>query len=195
MRSLNLLAASLILSACTAAPRPAVVTPRPIVVPPPAPLPPAPPRDWKDRRFSNGSWTLEQQPDGLAAWFGRAGHNPDFRVTCISARRMIGFARAGSLPELMTTSMVLASTDGSKAYTTTNSSGTPAYILSETAAADRQLDSLAFSRGRILVAVAGTEDLVLPSWPEFARVVETCRTADASATALPQPPESDAKIN
>ena len=40
---------------------------------------------------------------------------------------------------------------------------------------DPLLDSLAFSRGRLGVTVAGSPSLVVPAWPEVARVVEDCR--------------------
>ena len=43
------------------------------------------------------------------------------------------------------------------------------------AASDPLFDQIVFSRGRFLVRVAGGGDLVLPSWPEPARVIEDCR--------------------
>jgi hypothetical protein len=36
-------------------------------------------------------------------------------------------------------------------------------------------DQIVFSRGRFLVRVAGGGDLVLPTWPEPARLIEECR--------------------
>jgi hypothetical protein len=41
-------------------------------------------------------------------------------------------------------------------------------------ARDSLLDAMAFSRGRFVLQ-AGTADLVLPAWPEVARVIEDCR--------------------
>jgi hypothetical protein len=41
-------------------------------------------------------------------------------------------------------------------------------------ARDTLLDAMAFSRGRFVLQ-AGTTDLVLPPWPEIARVIEDCR--------------------
>jgi hypothetical protein len=40
---------------------------------------------------------------------------------------------------------------------------------------DRLLDAMVFSRGRFTVEVPGTPMLVIPAWPEPARVVEDCR--------------------
>jgi hypothetical protein len=34
---------------------------------------------------------------------------------------------------------------------------------------------MAFSRGRFLVTVEGGASLVVPAWPELARVIEDCR--------------------
>jgi hypothetical protein len=42
-------------------------------------------------------------------------------------------------------------------------------------ATDRLLDEIAFSRGRFTVELPGTPMLIIPAWPEPARVVEDCR--------------------
>jgi hypothetical protein len=43
------------------------------------------------------------------------------------------------------------------------------------AATDPLLDAIAFSRGRFAVEAPGLPTLILPTWPEPARVVEECR--------------------
>lgn len=43
------------------------------------------------------------------------------------------------------------------------------------AANDALLDAIIFSRGKFLVAAADVPDLMLPPWPEIARVIEDCR--------------------
>lgn len=197
MRRMFLMSASLGLSACATVPQPVVVQPKPIIAPVRPPASPRPaPRDWRDRAFSAGGWTLAQEADGMVARFGRTGAESDFIIACVGPTRTIRFGRAGSLPELITSKMTLSSTEISKSYDAANSKGLPPNIWSETQASDPQLDALAFSRGRFLVSVIGTDDLVIPSWPEFAYVVEDCRTAGATgSTAKPQPVKSDAKIN
>jgi hypothetical protein len=42
-------------------------------------------------------------------------------------------------------------------------------------ASDPLLEQMAFSRGRFLVTVEGGPSLVVPAWPELARVIEDCR--------------------
>jgi hypothetical protein len=50
------------------------------------------------------------------------------------------------------------------------------YAAASLQANDSFLDAIAFSRGRIMVEMAGTPDLIIPAWPEPARVVEDCRS-------------------
>jgi hypothetical protein len=56
---------------------------------------------------------------------------------------------------------------------TTDASATPYASLN---ALDSLLDSIVFSRGRFTVEVPGLPMLVIPTWPEPARVVEECRS-------------------
>jgi hypothetical protein len=37
------------------------------------------------------------------------------------------------------------------------------------------LDKLAYSLGRTMIEASGTPTLILPAWPEVARVIEDCR--------------------
>ena len=50
-----------------------------------------------------------------------------------------------------------------------------ARLTIQLAATDPLLDALAFSHGRFAVYVPGSPALVLPAWPEVARVIEDCR--------------------
>jgi hypothetical protein len=54
--------------------------------------------------------------------------------------------------------------------------GQPPQPFAAVAANDRLLDAMVFSRGRFTVEVPGTPMLVIPAWPEPARVVEDCRS-------------------
>ena len=177
-------------------PRPAPPPVAPIAasapqLPPPALLA----ADWRDRPFTAGIWSLGGDDRASVAQFGLPGASPDFLIRCVTASKSIYLSRAGTLHEGGVPAITLASTETAKTYHAANSRGAPTYIWSETPANDPQLDLLAFSRGRILVSIAGMDDLVLPSWPEFARIVEDCRGEEKSALpARPQPSQSDAKI-
>jgi len=48
-------------------------------------------------------------------------------------------------------------------------------VAATLASSDPLLDQIAFSRGRFLVQAEGQGDLVVPSWPEPARVIDECR--------------------
>jgi hypothetical protein len=44
------------------------------------------------------------------------------------------------------------------------------------AANDPLLDAMVFSRGRFSIEVTGLPRLIIPTWPEPARVIEDCRS-------------------
>ena len=72
--------------------------------------------------------------------------------------------------------MVIRATTGSAQYPLANAGGQPAQVAATLSPLDQILDKVVFSRGRFVVDVAGAPSpLVIPTWPEFARVVEDCR--------------------
>jgi len=116
-------------------------------------------------------------------------------MRCMTATKGVYLSRAGAPAQGRAAVIRLASTETSKNYSASVSTGLPPYVWTETPGSDPQLDLVAFSRGRILVSVPGMDDLVMPSWPEFARVVEDCRGENKPAfPGTPQPSQSDAKI-
>jgi hypothetical protein len=172
MRALRLLLlAPLAVSACVAPPAP---PPAPRPVPQPAPQPPsptAPAVDWADRTPASGLWTYSQDARGSIAMYGQAGGDALFTLRCDRTGRRIYASRPGTVAARMT----LRSTNGARAYAALPTGGTPPYVAATLAPTDPQLDAMAFSRGRILIGLDGADDLILPIWPEFTRVVEDCR--------------------
>jgi hypothetical protein len=71
--------------------------------------------------------------------------------------------------------MTLRATNGARAYAATPIVGAIPAVAAELSPTDPQLDALAFSRGRFLVGLSGSADVIVPSWPEVARVIEDCR--------------------
>jgi hypothetical protein len=163
------LAACLILLAGAAGcvPRGAPPAPQPAPPPPaPPPAPPAPapaPIAWEDGPLAAGDWSYSAAGTAPQAGFGAPGAML-FALRCAAEQR-IGIVRFGAAngPIAIVTSfgerILPASTDGQAA------------VLP---ASDPLFDQIAFSRGRFLVRSAGG-DLVLPSWPEPARLIEDCR--------------------
>ena len=122
-----------------------------------------------------GDWAFRQDARGSVALFGKAGADADFLIRCVTGTKQIYLSRAGAFPAGETGQMTIRASDAVKSYAITNNGDTPPYVSAETPAGDPQLDAIAFSRGRFLVSVKGANDLVIPAWPEFARVIEDCR--------------------
>ncbi len=141
-----------------------VATPPPVAATPA--LPAAPPQqDWRDVSLTPGRWTWQGSPGTLSSSrFGLAGQAAAFSVRCDFATRTVVLTAPGATAAAMTL---------------TTSFGTFALPASagaaELGARDARLDRIAFSRGRFLVDMPGRPQLVLPAWPEVARVIEDCR--------------------
>ena len=150
------MAAAALLAACATKPVPAPSAPPPVRQAPPAAAAPSPvetgAEDWRDRPLTPGDWSYDP-----AAGEARYG---DFSLRCDSGRRQVTLSRAGASGPIR-----LRTTYGEHVLT----SG------AALAAADPRLDEIAFSRGRFLIETQGMASLVLPAWPEPARVVEDCR--------------------
>ncbi len=147
--------------------------------PPPVAAKPAPPppqaANWEDWPITPGDWTYARDARGSVARFGRAGADADLVVRCTSEGRRIFVSRPGRFAEGETGKLTLRASTALQSYPLANSNETPPYVAAELTATDRHLDALAFSRGRFLVQAKGAADLVIPAWPELARVVEDCR--------------------
>jgi hypothetical protein len=148
-------------------PAPPQQQPRPPQPQPARPLPPPPPiADWRDVPLTPGGWVYRAEGAGPSAAFGQAAGGPAFTVRCDRAGRQVLLARGGGGPgnaitiRTSTLSRSLALSGGSAALP----------------ARDPLLDAIAFSRGRFTVEQAGLPMLVVPSWPEPARVIEDCRS-------------------
>ena len=71
--------------------------------------------------------------------------------------------------------MTIRTSYGARNFPLSVSPDYPGHVFVPMAANDPFLDSLVFSRGRFSVEVPGTPTLILPAWPEPARVIEGCR--------------------
>ena len=142
------------------APAPA---PRP-VPPPPAPVPP--PVDWDIAPLSPGDWHYSAAGGPPSATFG--SERMGLLVAC-PQRGTISFAALGTFGH----ALVIRTSFGVRRLAV--ETGHLATTGIELPASDPLFDQMAFSRGRFLVTVEGGGSLVVPAWPEFARVVEECR--------------------
>ncbi len=166
--------ATLLLMACAtipAPPRPSAPVARPSA--PPSIAPPI--ANWEDRRAAPGDWVYRPEPRGGLALFGRHQGPADLVVACDRPSGRILLSRFGLMPSGLAAQMIVRATDASRSYPAQASMALPGYISAELAAKDPMLDAMVHSRGAFLISVAGTEDLIVPTWAEFARVVEECR--------------------
>jgi len=156
--------AAALLTSCASkpapAPAPVAAAPGPIAqivisTPEPPPF-----EDWRDRPLTPGDWTYAAVAGGSEARFGPEGEAAGLTMRCDTARRQIVLVRetAAGVLEVQTTfgQRVLAA-------------------ATELAAGDPLLDEIAFSRGRFMVGTPGRSLLIVPAWPEPARVIEDCR--------------------
>jgi hypothetical protein len=159
----------LALSACVPraappAPLPAPA-PRPAPLPPPAPAP-APAADWATGPLSPGDWRYRLEAGVPNAAFGGPGYEPSLAIACMPGQ--ISVVLTGAEGD----AIVVRTSFGQRRLPALHDRRQTAVTIP---ASDPLLDQIAFSRGRFLVAVEGGPSLVVPAWPEFARVVEDCR--------------------
>jgi hypothetical protein len=146
------MAGAALLSACASERVPAPAAPVPQAPAVAAPPVEAGAGDWRDQPLTPGDWSYDPGA-GEARYAG-------FSLSCDSARRQVVLGRAGASGPLR-----LRTSYGEHVLA-------PGTALP---ADDPRLDELAFSRGRFTVDSRGTTTLILPAWPEPARVVEDCR--------------------
>jgi hypothetical protein len=123
-------------------------------------------RAWIDAPLSPGDWRYEAGP-AARAWFGPPGQ-PSFSVRCEGRQIVLSRAGAGS-----GSTMLVRASNGARSLTARAAGGATEAILP---ASDPFLDTMLFSRGRFAVEAPGLPRLIVPAWPEPARVVEDCRS-------------------
>jgi hypothetical protein len=93
-------------------------------------------------------------------------------VRCERARSQVSLWREGTTSG---NTMTVRTSAGARNLPLSISAQPLAGVWAALPTGDRLLDEIAFSRGRFTIEVPGTQMLVIPSWPEPARVVEDCR--------------------
>jgi hypothetical protein len=147
---------------------------QPVQQPVRQPAIPVPPRveDWRDLPLTPGAWFYSSPADGSQALFGPANSEAYFIVRCDRAKRQIVLSREGVTSGNM---MTVRTTSAARNFPLSVQTEPLQYVFATTGASDRFLDEIAFSRGRFTIQVPGMPMLVLPAWPEPARVIEDCR--------------------
>lgn len=165
----------LALSGCAVVPSaPPPPTPAPQISPVPPPPAPKPVLDWTNAPLTPGDWTYQALTAGSIARFGPIGGPTLLSLRCDLRYRRIILARAGasaspSLPVTVQTSY------GALGWYGTPVTAQGQWIEVSRVGSDPGFDWMAFSRGRLAVEVQGMARLIVPAWPEIARVIEDCR--------------------
>ena len=126
-----------------------------------------------------GNWAYTATADGSEATFANPSALPQLSIRCVKATRRVSIAKPATVAApfmFVWTSSAVRSVPASFNPLTNR-------ISVDVTSNDPLLDALAFSRGRIGVIVAQSAaspaqsvQLVVPAWPEIARVVEDCRS-------------------
>jgi len=159
------------LSACVPRAEPPPPMPPPPAAPrpaPPAPPPAPPPADWSVAPLSPGDWHYRPYGGATMAAFEDPAGSAIFALRCDPGGDLV-LIRAFAPPAAAIT---IRTSYGERALA---SRGNEPQAIATVAASDPLLDQIAFSRGRFLVQASGVPDLILPAWPEPARVIEDCR--------------------
>lgn len=120
---------------------------------------------WADAPLTPGRWTYGRAGSGRpTARYGSG--DQAFQVECAAPGR-IALSRNGG-----GSSLTVRTSSTQRAVTGLSGGGR---VVVQLPAADPLLDAMAFSRGRFAVQSADGPPLVIPAWPELARVVEDCR--------------------
>lgn len=174
-------ALSVVALTSSCAPRPEA-GPQPIParpeVPVTAPAPPQPgpasaaEQDWSLLPLTSGDWTYSGEPGGSQADFGSPGERL-FTMRCDFASRQILLSRQASRAG---SRLTIRTTYGPRERGLSAQAGSafpPAAVFQSS---DPFLDGIAYSRGRFSIEAPGLATLVIPAWPETARVIEECRS-------------------
>lgn len=137
----------------------------------PPPPPPPPPTDWSLLPLTPGGWVYRNEGGVSQALFGPAGGEAAFVVRCERAANRITLIRTGAAAGALLT---LRTSYRARNFPAARHAA-PAGLAATLPATDSYLDGIAFSRGRFTVEAAGAPMLVIPAWPEPARVIEDCR--------------------
>jgi hypothetical protein len=117
-----------------------------------------------------GRWTFAPTAAGSEATFATSSGQPQLTIQCTRATRRIALIKPGAASP-----SIWVWTSSQKKSLPATYDAAAARVRAELPAFDSLLDAIAFSRGRFGVSVTGSPVLVLPAWPEVARVIDDCR--------------------
>ncbi|MGZ2411743.1 hypothetical protein ACUXST_001140 [Sphingomonas sp. F9_3S_D5_B_2] len=118
-----------------------------------------------------GRWTSSVTADGSEATFVDSAGRPQLTLHCRRAARTVTIARPAGAPA----ASLMVWTSATARNLPSSFNPATGRVNAQISAYDSILDALAFSRGRVAVALGSLPALVAPAWPEIAHLVEDCR--------------------
>ena len=118
-----------------------------------------------------GSWTYAAATDGSDATFASETGAVQLSLHCTRATRRVSITKPASISAPM---MDVWTSGAARSVPVTFNAAT-ARLSADLGAYDNLLDGMANSRGRIAFTVGSQPPIVVPAWPEVARVIEDCR--------------------
>lgn len=134
--------------------------------------PAAPIADYSLAQPVGGTWSYSAIADGSEARFTGPTGTVQLALRCARSVRRVTISKAAPAPS---PSLFVWTSNASRTVAAPGFDAAAGRLNVQLAASDGLLDALAFSRGRIAVGAGTARALVVPPWPELARVVEDCR--------------------
>jgi hypothetical protein len=118
-----------------------------------------------------GDWAYATTADGSEATFSNSSGQPQLTIRCTRSTRRVSLLKAAATAA----PFLWVWTSSLKKSLPATYDATSARVSSGLQAYDPLLDAIAASRGRIGFSSSELAALVVPPWPEVARVIEDCR--------------------
>jgi hypothetical protein len=118
-----------------------------------------------------GNWTYVPTADGSEARFTDTSANTQLIIHCTRATRRVSISK----PAATAAPNMSIWTSSERRDVPSSFNPATAHLQIALQASDTLLDAISTSRGRIGITVGTQPALVVPAWPELARVVEDCR--------------------
>lgn len=139
---------------------------------PPTPSAPPPIANYSLAQPVAGAWSYSAVAGGSEARFSGASGIVQLALRCDRTVRRVTISKAATAPS---PSLFVWTTGVSRNLAAPGFDAAAGRLNVQLTANDPLLDAMAFSRGRIAVGMGAIPALVVPPWPEVARVVEDCR--------------------
>lgn len=133
----------------------------------------APAADYSFAQPVGGNWSYMPLADGSEARFTDASNNVQLALRCARSVRRVTISKPATAPAQ---SLFVWTSGMSRTLSAPGFDAAAGRLNVQLSANDALLDAMVFSRGRVAVAAGTSPPLVVPPWPELARLVEDCRT-------------------